>query len=64
MCIGLGGEKISLAIQSQTASSFQKAGYANIQTNDSYVGGLVRQYGNLSFSRVFEAGHEGTHYSY
>lgn len=26
--------------------------------NDSYVGGMVRQYGNFSFTRVFQAGHE------
>jgi hypothetical protein len=25
--------------------------------NDSYIGGHVRQYGNLSFSRIFDAGH-------
>lgn len=27
-------------------------------TNDTYIGGQVRQYGNLSFTRVYEAGHE------
>jgi hypothetical protein len=32
-------------------------GYAEIQTNDSYVGGLVRQYGNLSYIRTYQAGH-------
>jgi carboxypeptidase C (cathepsin A) len=58
-CNWLGGEAISLAIKSNTTSSFMNAGYANIETNSSYVGGLVRQYGNLSFSRVFQAGHEG-----
>ena len=25
--------------------------------NDTYAGGVVRQYGNLSFSRVYDAGH-------
>ena len=39
------------------ASGFSEAGYAEIVTNDSYVGGAVRQYGNLSFSRVYGAGH-------
>ncbi|KAF2871419.1 carboxypeptidase S1, partial [Massariosphaeria phaeospora] len=57
-CNWMGGEAISLAIQSNTASVFKQAGYADIETNSSYVGGLVRQYGNLSFSRVFQAGHE------
>lgn len=37
---------------------FRAAGYAPLVTNDSYIGGFTRQYGNLSFSRVFEAGHE------
>jgi carboxypeptidase C (cathepsin A) len=60
-CNWLGGEAISLAINSTLSSSFAKAGYANIETNSSYVGGLVRQHGNLSFSRVFQAGHEGEH---
>lgn len=36
---------------------FPQAGYADIVTNSSYVGGAVRQYGNLSFSRIYEAGH-------
>jgi Serine carboxypeptidase len=58
-CNWLGGEAISLAIKSNSTSSFVNAGYANIETNSSYVGGLVRQHGNLSFSRVFQAGHEG-----
>jgi carboxypeptidase C (cathepsin A) len=64
-CNWLGGEAISLAIKSNTTtdSSFKKAGYADIQTNASYSGGLVRQYGNLSFARVYQAGHEGKHYS-
>jgi hypothetical protein len=56
---GYGGEQVSLAIQSQFTDGFQDAGYAEIQTNATYVGGLVRQHGNLSFSRVFGAGHDG-----
>ncbi|KAL7892937.1 Alpha/Beta hydrolase protein [Trichoderma sp. TUCIM 5745] len=38
------------------------AGYASLNTNSSYIGGLVRQHGNVSFSRVFEAGHSVTTY--
>ena len=57
--VGLGGEQISLAIESKSTADFSKVGYADIETNSSYVGGAVRQYGNLSFSRVFQAGHEG-----
>jgi carboxypeptidase C (cathepsin A) len=61
ICNWLGGEAISLAVAAQTsasyASRFPAAGYAPIITNASYVGGVVRQYGNLSFSRVYDAGH-------
>ena len=39
------------------ASKFPAAGYADIVVNSSYVGGAVRQYGNLSFSRIYDAGH-------
>ena len=35
-CNWLGGEAISLAIKSNAASSFTKAGYANIETNSSF----------------------------
>lgn len=58
-CNWYGGEALSLAIDSQVSSSFAEAGYADIQTNASYIGGAVRQHGNLSFSRVYNAGHEG-----
>lgn len=61
-CNWYGGEALSLAIDSDTQSSFSEAGYADIQTNASYVGGKVRQHGNLTFSRVFDAGHEGKQY--
>lgn len=39
------------------ASGFATAGFSEIVVNDSYVGGAVKQYGNLSFSRVYNAGH-------
>jgi hypothetical protein len=56
---GYGGEAVSLAINSSMTESFHTAGYANLTTNFGYLGGVVRQAGSLSFSRVFEAGHEG-----
>lgn len=55
---GLGAEAVSLAISHSSATSFRAAGYAPIATNATYTGGLVRQHGNLSFTRVFQAGHE------
>ena len=61
ICNWLGGEAISLAVAAQAAGSyaslFPAAGYAPIITNTSYIGGVVRQYGNLSFSRIYDAGH-------
>jgi len=57
-CNWIGGEAVSLAVQYSQASNFKNAGYAQIHTNASYIGGMVRQYGNFSFSRVFESGHE------
>ncbi|KAL8687080.1 MAG: hypothetical protein Q9218_006646 [Villophora microphyllina] len=57
-CNWLGGEATSLKIPYSQSPSFNSAGYAPITTNASYTGGLVRQHGNLSFSRVFQAGHE------
>lgn len=61
-CNWMGGEKLSLAIESTSQSGFAAAGYAQIQTNASYVGGLVRQHANLTFARVFNAGHEVPYY--
>lgn len=57
-CPWNGGEAVSLRVDHAEAHQFRSAGYAPLHTNASYVGGLVRQHGNFSFSRVFEAGHE------
>ncbi|KAK8045341.1 serine carboxypeptidase [Apiospora rasikravindrae] len=67
ICNWYGGEAISLAVaalatspaynNNANANSFADAGYAPIIVNDSYIGGVVRQFGNLSFSRVYQAGH-------
>jgi carboxypeptidase C (cathepsin A) len=57
-CSWFGGEAISLAVQYSNMDQFARAGYANVLINSSYIGGLVRQYGNFSFTRVFQAGHE------
>jgi len=57
-CNWYGGELLSLAIPYANAASFASAGYAPVVVNDTYIGGQVRQHGNLSFTRVYEAGHE------
>ncbi|KAE9380409.1 putative carboxypeptidase S1 [Stipitochalara longipes BDJ] len=62
ICNWLSGERTSLAINSTLSSGFKESGYANITTNFTYVGGVVRQFGNLSFSRVFDAAHGVPYY--
>ncbi|KAH8881808.1 alpha/beta-hydrolase [Thozetella sp. PMI_491] len=56
-CNWIGGEAVSLVASYPGADAFRAAGYADIVTNSSYNGGLVRQHGRVSFSRVFEAPH-------
>ena len=61
LCNWRGGEAVSFAVAaaaSNYTSSFNSAGYSPIITNESYIGGVVRQAGNLSFSRIYDAGHE------
>ena len=63
ICNWPGGEAVSFAVAAAATllkpsySSWYSAGYAPIVANSSYIGGVVRQYGNLSFSRVYDAGH-------
>ena len=60
ICNWLGGEAISLSLATMLPSysiPFPFAGYAQIVVNNTYVGGAVRQFGNLSFSRIYDAGH-------
>lgn len=60
ICNWLGGEAVSFAIAGAAGPSYlpwYAAGYAPIVANNSYVGGVVREYGNLSFSRIYDAAH-------
>ncbi|EXF82021.1 serine carboxypeptidase [Colletotrichum fioriniae PJ7] len=61
ICNWLGGEAASTTLAWQASTvygrNFSAAGYAPIIVNDSYIGGVVRQFGNLSFSRIYQAGH-------
>ncbi|GAO16841.1 hypothetical protein UVI_02011650 [Ustilaginoidea virens] len=56
-CNWIGGEMASLAVPYSRAQDFKRAGYADMVTSAG-VGGLTRQVGNFSFTRVFQAGHE------
>ncbi|RSL74098.1 hypothetical protein CEP53_000532 [Fusarium sp. AF-6] len=54
---GLLSDNVSLALNFQDAQGFRSAGYEFITTNSSHKAGFVREHGNLSFSRIFQAGH-------
>ncbi|KAF2765504.1 serine carboxypeptidase [Teratosphaeria nubilosa] len=61
ICNWFGGQAISLAVNYSGKAEFAKAGYEPLM----YGGveyGEVRQYGNFSFTRVYEAGHEVPYY--
>ncbi|UKZ82733.1 hypothetical protein TrVFT333_010529 [Trichoderma virens FT-333] len=55
-CNWIGGEKAALAVPYSHSKDFANAGYAPL-LSEKGVSGLTRQYGNYSFSRVFQAGH-------
>lgn len=60
ICNWLGGEAVSFSVAGATIPTyypFYAAGYAPIVVNSSYIGGVVREYGNLSFSRIYDSGH-------
>ncbi|OKL57635.1 hypothetical protein UA08_07173 [Talaromyces atroroseus] len=58
LCNWMGGENVSLSINHENSAAFSSSGYEGVVTNNTYIGGVVRQQGHLSFTRVFEAGHE------
>jgi hypothetical protein len=61
ICNWFGGEAVANALASKIpgyALAYNNAGYAGVVVNATYVGGAVRQYGNLSFVRVYDAGHQ------
>ena len=53
----MGGEAVSLNIKYKHSPQFAAAGYEDLQVNSTYIGGQTRQFGNFSFTRVFQAGH-------
>ena len=62
-CNWVGGETMSLAIEYEGSDEFAAAGYTPIFTDEGVEGGQVRQSGNYSFSRVYQAGHLGMQFS-
>jgi carboxypeptidase C (cathepsin A) len=63
VCLGnwFGGEAISLAVDYTHKKEFGNAGYAPMVVDGTEYG-EVRQYGNFSFARIYEAGHEIPYY--
>lgn len=57
ICNWFGGQAISLAVNYTHSTEFAAAGYEPF-TVDGTEYGEVRQYGNFSFLRIYEAGHE------
>ena len=56
-CNWIGGEASSLKIPWKHKADFAAAGYTPLVLDPFHSGGLTRQYGNLSFTRVYQAGH-------
>ncbi|KAF7877479.1 hypothetical protein EAF04_001156 [Stromatinia cepivora] len=61
ICNWFGGEAISLAAKYTHSAEFAAAGYAPFMVDGTEYG-EVRQYGNFSFLRVYEAGHMVPYY--
>lgn len=57
----MGGEAVSLAVNYTHKAEFATAGYAPFVV-DGVEYGESRQYGNFSFTRVYDAGHEVPYY--
>ena len=57
ICNWLGGEAVSLAINYTHSEEFRAASYSPFVV-DGVEYGEVRQYGNFSFLRIYESGHE------
>ncbi|KAB8302690.1 hypothetical protein EYC80_006052 [Monilinia laxa] len=61
VCNWFGGEAVSLAANYTHSAEFAAAGYAPFLVDGTEYG-EVRQYGNFSFLRIYEAGHEAPYY--
>lgn len=61
ICNWYGGEALSLATNFSWADKFRNAGYTSFITDGKRYGD-TREYGNFSFTRVFDAGHMVPYY--
>ncbi|KAH7051287.1 Alpha/Beta hydrolase protein [Macrophomina phaseolina] len=60
-CNWLGGEAVSLALEFPEQEEFRQAGYSPFVVAGKEHG-VVRQYGNFSFARIYDSGHEIPYY--
>lgn len=56
-----GGEAVSLQINYTHSDAFRRSGYIPMTVNGIEYG-ETREYGNFSFTRIYEAGHEVPYY--
>ena len=61
ICNWFGGEALSLSLEYPHAKEFRAAGYVPFTVDETEYG-EVRQYGNFSFMRMYESGHEVPYY--
>ncbi|KAJ4989705.1 serine carboxypeptidase [Stagonosporopsis vannaccii] len=61
ICNWFGGEAVSLTIDYANSKEFRAAGYEAMMVDGTEYG-EVRQYGNFSFARIYESGHEVPYY--
>ncbi|KAI9666958.1 MAG: hypothetical protein M1831_001463 [Alyxoria varia] len=61
ICNWFGGEEVSLQLNYSQSDEFRATGYTPLML-DGKEYGESRQYGNFSFSRIYEAGHEVPYY--
>lgn len=61
ICNWFGGEAASLAVNYTHSAAFRAAGYTPLLV-DGKEYGVVREYGNFSFTRLYDAGHETPYY--
>lgn len=62
ICSWMAGEAIAENVDWKHKAGYQKAGWREFVTSDSYSGGVSKQFGRLSFTRVFDAGHSVSAY--
>lgn len=56
-CNWLNGEAVTNTASWPGKHQFSTAGYEDTEINATYIGGLTKRFQNLSFTRVFQAGH-------